>query len=114
MAVCAYTHNLDILDGYVNRRTCIYSHLSLLLSRQGQKARIAALYFPLVPLVLNHVPRLDTGGGTVISPMLNAASMATYKADSSDGDTPLSMSGSVPGSAAGSECCIKLSEEFFL
>lgn len=69
---------------------------------QGQRGRIASLYFPLIPLILNHVGRLDTGTDTFISPMLNAASMAAFK--SQDGSSrSFSTSGSVPGSASGSE-----------
>lgn len=69
---------------------------------QGQRSRIAALYFPLVPLVLNHVERLDTGSESYISPMLNAASMASVKPH--DNSRSLSMSDSITGSAPGSEC----------
>ena len=49
---------------------------------QGQRARIAALYFPLIPLVLDHVTRLDSGSAHYISPMLNATSMAFYQSRS--------------------------------
>ncbi len=45
---------------------------------KGQKARIAALYFPLIPLVMEHLIRLDTGSALYISPMLNTTSMATF------------------------------------
>ena len=68
---------------------------------QGQRGRIASLYFPLIPLTLNHVGRLDTGSDTYISPMLNAASMAAFKSNESSSN--FSTSGSVPGSATGSK-----------
>ena len=42
---------------------------------QGQMARIAQLYFPLVPIVLGHVNRLCSGHAPYISPMLGAASV---------------------------------------
>ena len=37
--------------------------------------RIAQLYFPLIPIVLAHVSRLNSGRAPYISPMLGAASM---------------------------------------
>ncbi len=67
---------------------------------QGQKARIASLYFPLIPLVMSHVSRLDTGSPCYVSPMLNAASMAFYD----QAHTPLSKTFDhpTPSSATGS------------
>ena len=37
--------------------------------------RIAQIYFPLIPIVLAHVSRLNSGHAPYISPMLGAASM---------------------------------------
>ena len=37
--------------------------------------RMAQLYFPLIPIVLAHVSRLNSGRAPYISPMLGAASM---------------------------------------
>ena len=69
-------------------------------SVQGQKARIASLYFPLIPLVLSHVTRLDTGSPCYVSPMLNAASMAFFD----QAPTPLSKNfDPVPTSATSSK-----------
>ncbi len=83
-----------------------YAHIHT--NTQGQRGRIASLYFPLIPLILNHVSRLDTGSESYISPMLNAASMATFKTSESSAfkfseGSVFSNSGSVPGSATGSE-----------
>ena len=66
---------------------------------QAQKARIALLYFPLIPLVLNHVDRLSTGCVPYVSPMLNATSMAYFYSPRGQSVEPPSQ----PGSAFGSE-----------
>ena len=70
---------------------------------QGQKARISAIYFPLIPLVLDHVTRLDPGAKLYISPMLNATSMALFTSASGDGAKSPSVLDSMPSSATGSE-----------
>ena len=67
---------------------------------QAQKARIALLYFPLVPLVLTHVDRLNTGCTPYISPMLNATSMAYFSSPRGQSVEPPSL----PGSAFSSKC----------
>ena len=61
---------------------------------QAQKARIALLYFPLVPLVLSHVDRLNTGCSPYISPMLNATSMAYFSSPRGQSVEPPSLPGS--------------------
>lgn len=71
---------------------------------QGPKARISAIYFPLIPLVLDHVTRLDPGAKLYISPMLNATSMALFTSASGDGARSPSVLDSMPSSATGSEC----------
>ena len=90
---------------------CFYLFLSWHFSTtcqpyQGQKARIAAVYFPLIPLVLEHVSRLDAGTALYISPMLNATSMASFTPRG--GKSPFRYD-SVPSSATGSECmCVNV------
>lgn len=45
------------------------------IKMQEQMKRIAQIYFPLIPIVLAHVGRLNSGHAPYISPMLGAASM---------------------------------------
>ena len=54
---------------------CVLVPMYVVWNPQGQMARIAQLYFPLVPIVLGHVNRLCSGHAPYISPMLGAASV---------------------------------------
>ena len=72
--------------------------------------RMAQLYFPLIPIVLAHVSRLNSGRAPYISPMLGAASMRDggEKCDGLGTRVPRSPSAtdSLPRSLPGSECAI--------
>ena len=95
---------IRILRGLLAKHDCDsrYKDLSLSPSVQGQMGRIAQLYFPLVPIVLSHVSRLNSGQPPYISPMLGAAA-AMHRVQEDKGevcrtDSPL------PRSLPGSEC----------
>ena len=46
---------------------------------QNQKARIAALYMPIITIALDHVSRIDTGSIPIGSPMLGSTSIYPEK-----------------------------------
>ncbi|CAI7991444.1 Dedicator of cytokinesis protein 11, partial [Geodia barretti] len=65
----------------------------------GQMRRIAQLCFPLVPIVLSHVSRLNSGQPPYISPMLGAAAaMHRVQEDKSEVCHTDSLPPSLPGS----------------
>ena len=73
--------------------------VSLSPSVQGQMRRIAQLCFPLVPIVLSHVSRLNSGQPPYISPMLGAAAaMHRVQEDKSEVCHTDSLPPSLPGS----------------
>ena len=69
MCVCTLVQYTCIVHIHVPAHNTTHTHT------QGQMTRIAQLYFPVVPIVLAHVNRLNSGHASYISPMLGAASM---------------------------------------